>query len=255
MLSNLLVFVGLGYSLKHLTREAIEELRSAEVIYVDTYTSMYEDPIVRIAELNPLAEIVIARRTDLEGLAVKELLEKSRIKKVVLAVPGDPFIATTHDAILADALRQGIEVKTVHGISFVTMVFSRLGLQVYKFGKPVTLVYSPGFKPYSVVDFIYDNLKRNLHTIVLLDPGTEESKATGIPEAVNALMELDYLNLLKDQVAIGIARLGWKDEKICADILPNLRLKNYPPPPHSIVILSKPDPVEKFFVEYWKKKC
>lgn len=251
----MLVFVGLGYSLKHLTTEAIEELKSADVIYVDTYTSMYEDPVIKIAELNPLAEIVIARRTDLEGLAVKELLEKSRVKKVVLAVPGDPFIATTHDTILADALRQGIEVKTIHGISFVTMVFSRLGLQVYRFGKPVTLVYSPDFKPYSVVDFIYDNLRRNLHTIVLLDPGIEESKAMSIPEAVNALIKLDYLNLLKDQAAIGVARLGWKDERICADTLYNLRLKEYPPPPHSIVILSKPDLVERFFIEYWKKKC
>jgi len=236
--------------------EAIEELRSADVIYVDTYTSMYEDPIIKvILELNPRAEVIVARRSDLEGAAVNELIERSKTERVVVASPGDPFIATTHDAILADALRRDVKVKVVHGISFITMAFSRLGLQVYKFGKTVTLVYPHSSKPYSVVDVIYDNLKRNLHTLVLLDLDIEKSRAMSIPEAVDILLELDYLGFLKDRLALGIARLGWRDEKICAEVLPNLALKAFPPPPHSLVILARLDPVEEFFIEYWRQSC
>lgn len=251
----MLVFIGLGYSLKHLTVEAVEELKSADIIYVDTYTSIYEDPLVKVAELNTRAEVILAHRKDLEGVSVKEILEKAKTKKVVIAVPGDPFIATTHDAIRISALRQGVEVKVVHGISFITMAFSRLGLQSYRFGKHVTLVYPTHFKPYSSIEVIYDNLKRNLHTIVLLDLSVEEFRAMTIPEAVDLLLELDYSNLLRNRLALGVARLGWKDEKICANMLSHLKLEKFPPPPHSLVILAHPDPVEEEFIKYWREKC
>ncbi|MEM0001156.1 MAG: diphthine synthase [Desulfurococcaceae archaeon] len=249
----MLVFVGLGYSTRHLTLEAVEELKSADVIYIDVYTSIYEDPLTKIIELNPDAEVIIARRKDLEGASAREVIEKARRGKVVIAVPGDPFIATTHDAVLADALRQGIEVRIVNGISIVTMAFSRLGLQSYRFGKHVTLVYPTHFRPYSSIEVIYDNLKRGLHTLVLLDLRVEERKAMTIQEAVDVLLELDYLNVLKDQLALGVARLGWRDEKVCVDVLPGLKLKKFPPPPHSVVVLARLDPVEEELIKYWKE--
>lgn len=251
----MLVFVGLGYSTRHLTIEAIEELKSADLIYIDTYTSIYEDPMTEIEKLNPHATVIYARRIDLEGPGVAKLLDQATSKKVVVAVPGDPFIATTHDSIYIEALKRGIEVKVVNGLSFMTMAYSRLGLQSYRFGKHVTLVYPTHFKPYSTIEFIYDNLARNLHTIVLLDLRLEEGKAMSIHEAVELLLDLDYRRLLRERLGIGVARLGWHDEKICADLIENLGKYSYPPPPHSIVVLSRLDPVEEEFVSYWKTKC
>ena len=250
----MLVFVGLGYSTRHLTLEAIEELKTADMIYIDTYTSLYEEPLAKIESLNNSAEYKYAKRQDLEGKAIEQIIEKAKTKKVVIAVPGDPFIATTHDAILSEAFKKGIKVKIVHGVSIITMAYSRLGLQSYRFGKHVTLVYPTYFKPYSTIEVIYDNLERNLHTLVLLDLRIEEGKAMSIGEAVDVLLDLDERNMLKEQTAIGIARLGWIDEKICYDTLSRLKQYIYPPPPHSIVITTKLSPVEEEILKY-RRMC
>lgn len=251
----MLAFVGLGYSTRHLTLEAIEVLKAADVVFIDTYTSLYEDPLVEIEALNPRAKYVYAKRQDLEGNSMRRVVEEAKTKRVVVAVPGDPLIATTHDALLSEAIKQGVEVKVVNGISFITMAYSRLGLQSYRFGKHVTLVYPTSFKPYSTVEVIYANLQRNLHTIVLLDLRVEESKLMTIQEAVDILLDLDETGLLGDQLSLGVARLGWRDEKVCANTLREIKKYAYPPPPHSIVVLARLSPVEGEIIEYWRKKC
>ncbi|MCC6011031.1 MAG: diphthine synthase [Desulfurococcaceae archaeon] len=252
----LLVFLGLGYTLKHLTLEAVNELKTADVVYIDTYTSVYGDPIEEIKRFNPNAKYIYAFRRDLEGPFVEKILEEARSKKIIIAVPGDPFIATTHDAIWINAIKRGIEVKVVNGLSFITLAYSRLGLQSYKFGKHVTLIHPSLFKSYSTIDAIYSNLERNLHTIVLLDLRVEEDYAMTISEAVKILLELDYRGQLGGQMALGVARLGWVDEKICARALRELSTCKYPPPPHSLVILSpRLDAVEEEFVKMWFSSC
>ncbi|MEM4488080.1 MAG: diphthine synthase [Desulfurococcaceae archaeon] len=251
----MLVFIGLGYSTRHLTLEALEELKTADIVFVDTYTSMYEDPLAEIESFNPQAKYVYASRRDLEGDSMRRVVEEAKGRKVVIAVPGDPFIATTHDALLSEATKQGVEVKIVNGISFITMAYSRLGLQSYRFGKHVTLVYPTSFKPYSTLEAIYGNLQRNLHTIVLLDLRVDELKFMTISEAVDILLYLDEGGILEKQLSLGVARLGWKDEKICVGSLVDIKGYAYPPPPHSVVILAKPSPVEGDIIEHWKKKC
>lgn len=251
-----LIFVGLGQSLKHLTKEAVEALSDADKIYVDTYTSLYEDPLESLKALNARAPFVYAKRADLEGPSIYTILEEAKEMNVVIAVPGDPFIATTHDTIMIEALQRGIGVKVVNGISVITMIYSRLGLQSYKFGKHVTLVYPTHFKPWSVVDTIYDNMTRNLHTVVLLELSVEESKAMTINEAVQIIEQLDERGHLKKQLAIAVARLGWRDERICADTFEKLASYRYPPPPHTIVIPApRLDPVEQEFLKVWKRQC
>jgi diphthine synthase len=251
----MLVFIGLGYSLRHLTREAIDWLEKADVIYIDTYTSLYEDSLENLRNLNPRAVFVMAKRRELEGEAIRSVVEEARYKTVAIAVPGDPFIATTHDALLSEAIKQGVEFRVVHGVSILNMAYSRVGLQSYRFGKIVTLVYPTHFKPISTIETIYDNLSRGLHTLVLLDLRIEESLAMSIPEAVQILVELDYKEALREQLSIGLARLGWRDEKICAGRLIDLAGYSYPPPPHSLIVTSRLDPVEKEIFEYWRRQC
>jgi diphthine synthase len=251
----MLVFIGIGYSYKHLTLEALEELKAADIIYVDTYTSLYEDSLKDLSRINPRAKYIYAERKDLEGSAIKRIIEEALDKKVAIVVPGDPFIATTHDAILSEALKRGVQYKIVNGVSVLTMAYSRVGLQFYRFGKPVTLVYPTYFKPLSTIEVIYDNLSRNLHTLVLLDLRLDESRAMTIPEAVDIVLELDEKKLLENHLTLGLARLGWRDEKICADTLKNLKKYEYPPPPHSLIFIGKLDPVEEEFITYWRSKC
>ncbi|WP_404991012.1 diphthine synthase [Desulfurococcus sp.] len=249
-MSLLLIFIGAGYSRRHLTQEAFESLKSAEKIYVDTYTSMYEDGFNWLREVNPSAEIVFARRRDLEGEGINRIVEEAKERNIAILCAGDPFTATTHDAIRVEALKSNVSVKVVTGISVVNLVHSRIGLQAYRFGKIVTLVYPDSFKPYSVVETVYDNLGRNLHTLILLDLRLEEGLAMSIPEAVDILMELDEKQQLMNQISIGVARLGWSSEVIRAGRLIELKRYSYPPPPHSLIIAARLHPIELESLRY-----
>jgi len=241
----MLVFIGLGLSVKHITREALEYMELCDAFIVDNYTGFVENVDQLIERIRAKGKVVIlARRSDLEGSSITRLVEEARTKNIAILVPGDPFIATTHDAIRVEALKRGVEVRVVHGISIYSLAASRVGLQAYKFGKMITLVYPDYFKPYSVIETVYDNLERNLHTLILLDFRKDEERYMTIPEAVEILMDLDEKGILKKVIGVGVARLGFSDEYLAADKLPKLREKKYPPPPHSLIVVAKPHPIE-----------
>lgn len=241
----MLIFVGTGLSIKHLTLEAIKYLNIADKIIVDTYTSMVEGLDHGFFKIiGSGKEIVFADRNLLEGRSINQIVEEARHRNIVILVPGDPFIATTHDAIRVEALKKGVKTIVVNGLSIYSLAVSRTGLQVYRFGKTVTLVYPDNFKPYSTIESIYDNLSRNLHTLVLLDFRKEENKYMTIPEAVDILLELDEKSFLSKVIAIGLARLGFSDEYLVADKLPSIKYRRYPSPPHALIIVGKPHPIE-----------
>ncbi len=242
----MLIFVGLGLSMKHLNIEAIEALRSADKIIVDSYTNIVPD--FSVSELKKIIggdrEIILAKRRDLEGESIRRIIIEAKEKNIAILVPGDPFIATTHDAIRLEALEKGVPVKTVHNVSIYSVAPSAVGLQAYRFGKTVTLVYPTYFKPYSTIETIYDNLSRNLHTLLLLDLKLEENIAMTIPEAVEIILDLDQRGILGKTLAVGIAQAGTNNQYLKADRLANLVNYEYPRPPHSIVIVAKPHPIE-----------
>jgi diphthine synthase len=242
----MLYFIGIGLSIKHLTLEAIDAVRRVDKIYVDTYTSIVPDLDInefrRITGFN--GEIIYAKRNMLEGEGIEKIVLEAMDKDIAILVPGDPFIATTHDAIRVEALKRGVRVVTINGLSIYSLAPSRTGLQAYRFGKTATLVYPEAFKPYYTIETIYDNLERNLHSLILLDLRIDENKAMRISEAVDILQDLDDKGLLGKVLAVGIARLGSSDEFIIADRLVDLKKYDYPPPPHSIIIVAKPHPIE-----------
>ena len=248
----MLIFIGLGLSIKHLTIEALHYINKADKIIVDTYTGLVEDFNDYLEKLvYEGKEVVYAKREDLEGKAIDNIVEEAREKNIAILVPGDPFIATTHDAIRVEALKKGVKVHVVNGLSIYSLAVSRSGLQAYRFGKTVTIVYPEYSKPYSVIETMYDNLNRNLHTLALLDFRKDENKYMTIPEAVDIVLELDEQGFLDKVIAVGLARLGFKDEYIVADTLVGLREKSYPPPPHSLIIVAKPHPVELELLRYY----
>ncbi len=245
--SSLLCIVGGGISAEYLTLKAINEIMSADKVYIDTYTSIapgIDEELV--SRLNPRAEIVKASRKQLEDYSWK-LIGEALDKRIVVLVPGDAFTATTHIAIRVEAAKRGVKVCFVNGVSGLQAVMNTLGLQVYRFGKPVTLVYPEAFKPYSVVEVVRDNLARNLHTLVLLDLRLEEGVAMTINEAVEILLDLDNEYslennsepVLRSVKAAGVARAGLLDEKCVVGSLESLARASFPPPPHTLVVLAK----------------
>ncbi len=262
----LLYFIGLGLNPKALTLEAIEVLEKIDKVIIDKYTSIIPgfDPF--IIKKYCSCEIVFARREMLEGRGVDEIVEEASTKDIAILVPGDPFIATTHDIIRIEALKRGIKVRVIHNASIYSVAASATGLQMYRFGKTVTVVYPDSFKPYSVVETIYDNLSRGLHTLLLLDLRVDEERFMNIKEAVDILLDLDSERRLSRVIGVGLARVGSSDEYLQADLLPRLKNYNYPPPPHSIIIVAKPHPVEleslyyvcnlpyKLYIEYSSRR-
>ncbi|MEZ0394790.1 MAG: diphthine synthase [Desulfurococcaceae archaeon] len=239
-----LTIVGIGMRSSHLTREAIEAIGRAEKAYVDAYTGLYEDLDAVLSLLPRGCEAVMARRRDLEGEGMLRVIEEARSREVVVLVPGDPMVATTHDALRAEALRRGVEVRLVNGLSVLQLAFSRAGLSSYRIGRAVTLVREDLGGPGPAIEAIYDNMARGLHTLLLLDLRIEEGVFMDVEEAVELIEGHDERGCVARAVAVGAARLGWSDERMAADWLGNLPSRPLPPPPHAIVVLARPGPVE-----------
>ena len=245
-----LYFIGMGPSTEYISLKAMKILRTVDKVYIDTYTSILPDFsidfIMKYTKRD--AEIVVANRSVLEGEGIDFIVKEASEKNIAIIVPGDPFIATTHDAIRIEALARGIDVQVVHGVSIYSLAPSATGLQAYRFGKTVTLVYPRVFKPYSVIETIYNNMDLRLHTLVLLDLKLEKGIAMTIKEAVEILLDLEIeysgSNRLRNVVAVGLAQVGTENEYVRADLLPNLGNYDYPPPPHSIIIVADPHPME-----------
>ncbi|MGC9181244.1 diphthine synthase [Thermogladius sp.] len=230
----MLLLVGIGMKYEDLTLQAIQAIESADLVIVDTYTSVHGD-IDRVIELIGRKEVRLAKRSDLEGVGIERIVEEAARRNVAILVPGDPLIATTHEAIRVEAAKRGVKVKVVNGLTVVALAFSRSGLHFYKLGRTVTLTYDPSSVDY-VLRVIQDNTSRGLHTLILLDLRTEESRAMTVQEAVSMLLEADKQGLLAERVGVGLARLGFSDEYMVADLVPNLGGYKYPGPPHSLIV-------------------
>ncbi|NOZ89068.1 MAG: diphthine synthase [Crenarchaeota archaeon] len=250
-----LYLVGGGLSAQYLTLRALQILGGADKVYIDSYTSIapgLDEELV--ARLNPRAEVARATRSLLEEFSSK-VIDEAREKTVVILVPGDPLTATTHIALVAEARRRGVEAEVVPGVGGPQAVMSATGLQFYRFGKPVTLVYpEDGVKPYSTVETIAENRRRGLHTLVLLDLRLDEGKAMTVPEAVKILLDIErelarrgeLEPFLGDALLIGVARAGLPEQTCVAGPPEAVAAADYPPPPHSLVVAApRLHPVEE----------
>ena len=234
-----LLFIGGGLgSLRTLTLEAVEAIRSCERVYVDTYTSIWQPEFLEdVKQFSK--EVVLAGRQLLED-RMHEIVEEAAIHDVGILTPGDPFIATTHTALRDLARRKNVATRVVHGVSILTASISATGLHVYKFGRTASVPSTDDVEqlrqPLLAVE---ENLSRGLHTLLLLDTAGGGLTAG---EAVSKLIEAERAFgrgvVRGDMLGIAVARLGFPDEAICADLLDRIRGRKLPPPPHALIIPS-----------------
>ncbi len=185
----MLVLAGAGLHPGLVTVEVEGLVRGADRVYVDTYTMPGSGWLLEWARrLN--SNVVEASRDTLESGAHRVIREAARGLVVVL-VPGDPLIATTHIALLEEASRLGVEWRVVPGVSGVVASKTLSGLQYYRFGRTVT-VPGPwrGVRAFSVVVGVYGNLCVGLHTLVLLDL-SEDGGQLSPASAARQLMDLE----------------------------------------------------------------
>ncbi|MEN2999715.1 MAG: diphthine synthase [Acidilobaceae archaeon] len=250
----MLVLAGHGLSEKGATRELEEELEKADVIYLETYTMPSSSWIAAALERYG-GKVVRATRSMLEEGSWR-IVEEAKSRRVVVLTVGDPLMATAHQALLAEAAEKEVEFAYIPGVSGVcaTKVFS--GLQYYRFGRTAT-VPGPwkGFRPYSIVGYIYGDLCVDLHTLLLMDiseEGEQLSPATAaqiVLEAETVMeRELGYEGSLMQLPAVVVERAGTLGARIRVyDNLYSLALAEEPfSEPSSVVV---PAPLNK--VEAW----
>lgn len=220
-----------------MTEEAVRAMRGADIVYLDGYTGFLSEELRGLLMAMLGDKLRVAGRDVLEDGA-ESIVEEARARRVCVAVPGDPLIATTHGSLLVLAARRGVGWETVYGVSVLSAAASASGLMAYKFGRTVTI---PRRATPEVMDDVYrralENTRLGLHTLILLDTAGDGLSAG---EAAAYLLEaeerLGYGLTGMDRLLVALARLGMSDERRLASRLGEVMKASLPPPPHVLIL-------------------
>ncbi len=232
-----LVLVGLGLdSERGISVEGLDEARRADRVFAELYTSLMPNLSLPSLEKMLGKTIRVLTRREMEEENATEILDSSQKQTVVLLVPGDPMIATTHVSIRLALAKRKIPSRIIHAASVVSAISGATGLQNFKFGKSITLPKSDPV-PASVLDTLRENRRRGLHTLLLLDVETDRANQMTVQEALAKLFQVDPS--IGDWLAVGAARIGSSDEKVRAAKVKTLARDDLGKAPHCIVFPGK----------------
>jgi len=239
-----IVFVGLGlHDELGISIRGLDEIKTADVCFVELYTSLLPDLSIQHLERISGKNISIISRKELEEKNGETILKAAEKGKTVLLVPGDPLIATTHITLRIAAEKHGIKTRVVHGSSVLSAVVGLSGLHNYKFGKSVTIPFpdeTPSETPYQV---IAQNRKLDLHTLCLLDIKVEEKRFLSVREALEALQKIEAKRqektVTQETLAVVIARAGSNEPTVKADFIKDLLSYDFGQPPYTLIFPGK----------------
>lgn len=240
-----LVFVGLGlYDEKDISLRGLEELKDADTVFAETYTSLMPGLSIKKLEEMIGKQIVIVPRRVLEEEDGELIFEAAKKGKAAIIVQGDPMIATTHVDLQITAKKLGIKTSVVHGASAVSAVRGLSGLQNYKFGKSVTIPFPDrGIAPETPYNVIQENKKMGLHTMCYLDIKATEQRYLTVNDALKSLLELEKQK--KEQVVtpktlvVGVARAGSPEPTVKAGFIEEVVEFDFGAPPHTLIFPGK----------------
>ena len=234
----MLVLVGSGIN-GDLTLQGVEELKKCDAVYAEMYTNPpLKEKIAGIESRIGKKIAEIGRNKVESDFLVMEAVDK----RIALISSGDPLIATTHVVLVTECRKKNVPIKVIHNSSIYTVAPAKSGLQIYRFGKTVSLVNPrENYKPSSPLEGIRQNLKMDMHTMVLLD--TE-------PEPMDAKTALEMLSEFEN--AVVMSKLGEEGEQITYGSISELLGKNLGDPPFTIIIPAKLHIVEEEYLEWYK---
>lgn len=229
----MLILAGLGlFNEKDLNLKGIEEAKKADKVFIELYTSKWFGDIKNLEKIIG-KKVELLNRKNLEEESAK-ILAQAKNKNILIFVPGDPMVATTHASLIQDAKKLGIKTKIIHNASIVSAI-CETGLHFYKFGPCVTIPFpekTKGKLPESVYEIIKMNRLRGLHTLCLLD--ITEEKAMSPKEAIEILLNLENArkeNIIKEDLGVVVfSKVGGDDQKIVFDSIKNLKNKRFDVP-------------------------
>jgi diphthine synthase len=155
---------------KDMSLRALETAKKCRLLYAEFYTNKTAATPASLSRLIGKKVRELQREGMEEG--ANDIIEEARKRNIGVFVPGDVLSATTHLMMLAEAKKAGVKVKVIHGSSIFTAI-AETGLQLYKFGRTVTLT-DPLLQ--STKRAIQSNYRSRLHTLVLLDIGMDATK-------------------------------------------------------------------------------
>lgn len=200
----MITLIGFGLEMGDLTQKAISSIKKADKIFAEVYTSDLVMTIKNI-EKQIKKQIILLAREEVES---EFLIREAKSKNVVLLIPGDPLLATTHLNLISQAKKEKIQTKIIHGISVVNAI-TETGLHIYKFGKIASIPkFKPNYKPTSFIDILKQNKKIKAHSLLLLDIGMDTKTA------IEQLEEAAKIKNFKLKKILLCSRLGTEDTKI-----------------------------------------
>ena len=239
-----IVFIGLGlHDELGISLRGLEEVKTADAVFIELYTSLMPSfSTNRLEELGGKKLYTLSRRM-LEDENGEAILKAAKTGNVVLLVPGDPLIATTHVALRVEAEKRGIKTRVIHGASVLSAVVGLSGLHNYKFGKTVTIPFPDETLSETPYEVIAQNKKLGLHTLCLLDIKAEEKRYLSIRESLDLLLKIEQKKkknvITSDTVAVGIARAGSSDPTVKAGFLKELQEYDFGGPPQSLIFAGQ----------------
>ncbi len=207
------------YDEKDISVKGKEELKRADKVYCEFYTSSLAGTDIHKIEEEYGVDVVVLSRKEVEQDEVP--LIDAQDKKVVFLTAGDTMAATTHVDLRLRAEERGVKTWLIHSSSIFSAAPSLLGVQHYKFGKTVTLPFASKREyPMSPYKNIMENKERKLHTLVLLDIDGFKQRYMTVNEGMESLLELEQRAGKKvideDTVIAGLARVGSRNPEIKA---------------------------------------
>ena len=239
---SMLVFVGLGiYDKPGIPMSAISDIIKCRRVLLDSYTSPINEELVAEIKKTLGRDIELADRSLLEDPV--RVVDMARNGGVAILVPGDVFVATTHETLRQEAARRGVEVRTWFSSSIVNAALEYLGLHVYKIGFVGTIVRGGP----SAASRVYFGVSRALlngqHSVVLLEYNASEGYHVSPNEALRTMLEAEKTwgmsTFNPDRVVIIVSRLGWRTQQVDVTTVNEALEKSYGDPPHTIVVPGK----------------
>ena len=282
----MLYLIGLGLADEtDITVKGLNIVRSAARVYLEAYTSILLVPPSTL-EAYYGRPVILADREMVETRSDEILAgagprtskaaaggdddKSENSDDIAFLVVGDPFSATTHSDLVLRARQFHIPVRSIPNASILSAI-GATGLQLYNFGQTVSMVFfTDTWKPASFYDRVRENRAVGLHTLVLLDikvkEASEENLARGrahvyepprymtVGQCAGQMLEVEE-EVKREGVygrgslAVGVARMGARDQEMVAGTLEQLVHVDLGAPLHSLVLLgSRTHEMEREFI-------
>ena len=229
----MLHLIGIGAKKEHINKEMFEVIKNSEKVFMEYYTSFYDDSFEDLSTFLG-KDLIIANRELIESKIEDEIINPAKLVDIALLVLGDPLIATTHTDLLLRAKEAGVKTQIYNNVSIANQI-AKTGLQFYKFGKITSIpFFNEKFMPRTPYLVFYDNHKIGAHSLFLLDLNPSNDIAykgnrryLQANEAFDFLLKIPKIMLENEEIeekdsmyldeetpAIICSKLGFKDEKI-----------------------------------------